>query len=462
MYIYMAEEIKNADERMATDGIWGLMFRMALPSIIAQIINILYNIVDRMYIGHIPEAGSTALTGVGVTFAIITFVSAFSAFVGSGGAPLAAISMGKKDRQNAERILGNGVCLLIIFTCIIMTFFYMCEKPFLYMFGASDATYPYASEYIRIYLVGTIFVQLALGLNPYIICQGRAKTAMLSVLVGAVTNIILDPIFIFVFDMGVRGAALATVISQFLSAIWVVTFLASGKSSIRIRPENIRLRADVTKQIFALGLSPFIMSATECLISLVLNRGLQKYGGDIYVGTLTIMQSVMMFIFAPVQGFTQGVQPILSYNFGAGLFVRVKKAYRRLIGISMLFTCVMTLTTMLFPTFYASMFTEDVEVISLVGECMPVFMSGMLIFGIQSGVQPTFISMGQAKLSIFIAVLRKLILLIPLAIILPHFFGVMGIYYAEPISDVISASTAAALFALNIKKMMTKEYLQSL
>ncbi|MCI8307510.1 MAG: MATE family efflux transporter [Lachnospiraceae bacterium] len=457
----MANGAAGSEERMATDGIWGLMFRMALPAIIAQVINILYNIVDRMYIGHIPGAGSTALTGVGVTFAIVTFVSAFSAFVGSGGAPLAAISMGKGDKKNAERILGNGVCLLIIFTCIIMAFFYSFEKPFLYMFGASDATYPYASEYIKIYLAGTIFVEFALGLNPYIICQGKSKTAMLSVLIGAIINIALDPLFIFVFDMGVKGAALATVISQFFSAVWVVAFLAGRKSSLRIRPNHIRLRLDVTKQIFALGLSPFIMSATECLISLVLNRGLQKYGGDIYVGTLTIMQSVMMLIFAPVQGFTQGVQPILSYNFGAGLFARVKKTYKRLIGLSFSFTSVLTLTTMLFPTFYASMFTEDDKVIRLVGECMPVFMAGMLVFGIQSGIQPTFISMGQAKLSIFIAVLRKLILLIPLAIILPHFFGVMGIYYAEPISDVLSASTAAALFALNIKKMMTQEYLQS-
>ncbi len=451
----------GSEERMATDGIWGLMFRMAFPAIIAQVINILYNIVDRMYIGHIPGAGSTALTGVGVTFAIVTFVSAFSAFVGSGGAPLAAISMGKGDKKNAERILGNGVCLLIIFTLIIMAFFYSFEKPFMYMFGASDATYPYASEYIKIYLAGTIFVELALGLNPYIICQGKSKTAMLSVLIGAVINIALDPLFIFVFDMGVKGAALATVISQFFSAVWVVAFLWGKKSSLRIKPHYIRLKLDVTKQIFALGLSPFIMSATECLISLVLNRGLQKYGGDIYVGTLTIMQSVMMLIFAPVQGFTQGVQPILSYNFGAGLFERVKKTYKRLIGLSFSFTSVLTLTTMLFPSFYASMFTEDDKVIGLVAECMPVFMAGMLVFGIQSGIQPTFISMGQAKLSIFIAVLRKLILLIPLAIILPHFFGVMGIYYAEPISDVLSASTATVLFALNIKKMMTKEYLQS-
>lgn len=457
----MDSGVANSEERMAADGIWGLMFKMALPAIIAQVINILYNIVDRMYIGHIPDAGSTALTGVGVTFAIVTFVSAFSAFVGSGGAPLAAISMGKGEKKNAEKILGNGVCLLIIFTLIIMAFFYTFEKPFLYMFGASDATYPYASAYIKIYLAGTIFVEFAMGLNPYIICQGKPKTAMLSVLIGAVINIALDPLFIFVFGMGVRGAALATVISQFFSAAWVATFLAGKKSSLRIKPENIRLEPYVVKQIFALGLSPFIMSATECLISLVLNRGLQKYGGDNYVGTLTIMQSVMMLIFAPVQGFTQGVQPILSYNFGAGLFGRVKKTYRRLIGLSFSFTSVLTLTTILWPAFYASLFTNDDNVTRLVAECMPVFMCGMLVFGIQSGIQPTFISMGQARISIFIAVLRKLILLIPLAIILPHFFGVMGIYYAEPISDITSATTAAVLFVLNIKKMMTKEYLES-
>ena len=447
------------ESRMGTERIGRLMGSMAVPSIIAQIINILYNIVDRIYIGHIPGVGAAALTGVGITFPIITLISAFSAFVGMGGAPLAAIWMGKGDRKHAEKILGSGACLLVIFTIVLMAVFYLFQKPFLYMFGASDATIGYSLDYMSIYLLGTLFVELALGLNPFIISQGRSRIAMISIVIGAVVNIALDPLFIFVFGWGVKGAAIATVLSQAVSAAWNVNFLMGKKSSLRLSFCNIRPDFRIMGQICSLGISPFIMRATESLISIVLNRGLQMYGGDLYVGSLTIMQSVLQLFSAPLTGFTQGVQPIISYNYGAGKFDRVKKLYRSMIAVSFTISFVANMTAMCFPALYASLFTNDEELIGLVSRVMPVFLFGMLFFGLQNGIQPTFLALGQAKISLFIAMFRKVILLVPLALVLPRFFGVMGIYYAEPVSDIISAATACILFALNIKKILSKEYL---
>lgn len=454
--------MQDKEQRMATEKIGKLMLGMAVPSIVAQIINILYSIVDRIYIGHIEGVGMEALTGVGVTFPIVTLVSAFSAFVGAGGAPLAAIWLGKGDRKRAEKILGNGVTMLLFFTVALMIFFYLFQRPLLYVFGASDATIGYAVDYMTIYLMGTVFVELALGLNAFIISQGRSRTAMIAVLIGAAANIILDPIFIFVLHMGVKGAARATVISQALSALWTVGFLISKKSSLTIKREAMKPDFSVIGRVMALGISPFIMRATESLISIVLNSGLQRYGGDLYVGSLTIMQSVMQMYAAPLGGFTQGVQPIISYNFGAGNFERVKKLYRVMICVCFLFAAGATILVILYPAFFAGLFTNDVRLIHLVEEMMPIFMCGMLVFGIQQGIQPAFLALGQAKISLFIAVFRKVILLIPLALILPLRFGVMGIYYAEPVSDILSATTAAVLFLTHIKKILSKEALQKI
>ena len=454
--------VTDKEQRMATEGIGRLMLSMAIPSVVAQVINILYNIVDRIYIGHIEGVGMEALTGVGVTFPIITLISAFSAFVGAGGAPLASIWLGKGDRKRAEKILGNGVSLLILFTIFLMLLFYLFQTPLLYLFGASDATIGYASAYINIYLLGTIFVELALGLNTFIISQGQSKVAMAAVLIGAVANITLDPVFIFGLKMGVRGAAYATVISQALSALWTVGFLVGPKSSLTIRLWALKPELRTIGSVMALGVSPFIMRATESLISIVLNNGLQRYGGDIYVGSLTIMQSVMQMYSAPLGGFTQGVQPIISYNFGAGNFDRVRKLYRWMIGISFGAAAGATLLTMIFPGFFAGMFTNDENLVALVQQVMPLFVCGMLVFGLQQGIQPTFLALGQAKISLFIAIFRKVILLIPLALILPLKFGVMGIYYAEPISDVTSATVATILFLANIKKIVSKETLQKI
>ena len=455
----MAAATMTREERMATQPVGKLMASMTLPAILAQIINILYSIIDRIYIGHMEGVGANALTGVGVTFCITVFISAFSAFISNGAAPLAAIWLGKGDREHAEKILGNSVSFLLICTAALMAFFYAFQRPLLYMFGASDATIGYAVDYLSIYLVGTLFVELALGLNAFIICQSQPRIAMFSVLIGAIANIILDPIFIFGLHMGVKGAAVATVISQGLSAAWVMSFLLGKKSSLKIRRSCMRLEGRILGSVFSLGISPFIMNATESFISIVLNHGLQAYGGDLHVGSLTIMQSIMQLFSAPINGFTQGMTPIVSYNYGARNFDRVKLLYRWMIGMCFGFRMISTATAMLLPRFYAGFFTNETELVALVGEVMPVFMAGMLVFGLQNGIQPTFLALGQAKVSLFIAVLRKIILLIPLAVILPHFMGVMGVYWAEPISDTLSAATASVLFLLNIKKILSEESL---
>lgn len=453
---------QSREDKLGTMPIPKLMLSLTIPSVIAQLINVLYNIVDRMYIGHIKEVGSVALTGVGVTFPIIMLISAFSAFVGAGGAPLAAIALGKGDRERAEKILGNGVTVLISFSVILTIVFMIFKEPLLFMFGASDQTIAYANSYITIYLIGTVFVQAALGLNPFISSQGQAKVAMLSILIGAVINIILDPIFIFGLHMGVRGAALATVVSQACSAVWVVRFLTSKKSAVRIRIPMLRPDVHIIAGVMALGISPFIMQATESAINIVLNRGLQTYGGDLYVGSMTILQSVMQLFVIPIQGFTQGVQPIISFNFGARKFDRVKKTYTLAIICSIAVATVFCILAVTCPTTLAGIFTSDRDLIALVGKVMPIFMSGIWIFGIQMGCQMTFMGLGQAKISLFLALLRKVILLIPLAIVLPKFFGVIGIYYAEPISDITSALTAGTIFLLVRNKIVSEEALKKL
>lgn len=450
------------DTRLGTESIPKLMFQLAVPSVVAQLINVLYNIVDRIYIGRIPEVGYLALTGVGVTFPILTLISAFSSFVGAGGAPLAAISLGKGEHKRAEQILGNSFSMLLIFSVALTMIFQLSKEPLLYMFGASDNTIGYAVDYITIYLWGTIFVQIALGLNLFITSQGQARTAMLSVLIGAVINIILDPICIFVLDMGVQGAAIATVFSQAVSAAWVLHFLYSKKSSIRIRSCYMKLSGKIVKSISMLGVSPFIMSATESAISIVLNHGLQTYGGDLYVGSMTILQSVMQLLSIPIGGFTQGVQPIISYNFGAEKFDRVKKTAKLLISFTFLLSFSFTLLTLLFPGAFGALFTSQMELLDLVKKVMPIYMFGMLIFGLQNGCQSIFLGLGQAKISIFLALLRKVFLLIPLAIILPRFFGVMGIYYSEPIADITSATTAIILFLVSIRKILSADALKKL
>lgn len=449
--------MERNDERLGSAPLGRLMVSMALPAVAAQVINVLYNIVDRIYIGHIAGYGELALTGVGVTAPILMVISAFSAFAGMGGAPQASIQLGKKNYEGAEKILGSSVAMLLLFSVVLTVVFQVFKTPILYAFGASDNTIVYAREYITIYLVGTVFVQFALGLNTYISGQGNAKIAMLSVLLGAVTNIILDPILIFGFHMGVRGAALATIISQALSAVWVLRFLTSPKSVIRIRRKFIRLDPKTVLGIGALGISPFIMQSTESLVMITLNTGLQKYGGDLYVGTMSIMASVMQLITIPVQGVAQGVQPIMSYNYGAGNLKRVKDTFWRMVLVCLAGTLLFAGIAVLRPEFYARLFSSNEELTMLTCRYMPVYFLGITIFGIQMACQTTFLALGQAKVSLVIALLRKIVLLVPLAIVLPRFMGVDGVYRAEPIADFTSVAVTMILFFVTAKKILAGE-----
>lgn len=448
--------VKN-DERLGSAPLGRLMVSMALPAVAAQVINVLYNIVDRIYIGHIPGYGELALTGVGVTAPILMVISAFSAFAGMGGAPQASIQLGKKNYEGAEKILGTSVAMLLLFSVVLTVVFQAFKTPILYAFGASDNTIVHAREYITIYLTGTVFVQFALGLNTYISGQGNAKIAMLSVLLGAVTNIILDPVLIFGFHMGVRGAALATVISQALSAAWVLRFLTGSNSVIRIRRKQIRLDKKTVLGIGALGISPFIMQSTESLVMITLNTGLQKYGGDMYVGTMSIMASVMQLITIPVQGVAQGVQPIMSYNYGAGNLKRVKDTFLRMVLVCLAGTMVFAGIAVLRPEFYARLFSSNEELTMLTCRYMPVYFLGITIFGIQMGCQTTFLALGQAKVSLVIALLRKIVLLVPLAVLLPRFMGVDGVYRAEPVADFTSVAVTMLLFFFTARKILSGE-----
>lgn len=439
------------DEKLGTAPLGRLMLSLALPTVLAQLINVLYNIVDRIYIGHMQGDGNLALTGVGVTLPIITLIAAFSAFAGAGGAPLAAIELGKKDERKASLIMGNSAWLLVFFSIVLTIGFLIFKIPILHAFGASSKTITYANDYITIYLLGTIFVQLALGLNAFISGQGAAKAAMLSVLIGAVINIVLDPIFIFALHLGVRGAALATVISQFVSAVWVVSFLKSKRSVLYLK--LVRPDKSLILKIAALGIAPFVMQSTESLVTITFNTGLQRYGGDLYVGSMSILMSIMQLIVIPVNGITQGVQPIVSYNYGAGNRLRVKETVIRLISACLLGTLILAGVAIFCPGIYASMFTNDAELVALTCRIMPIFFLGIAIFGIQAACQSTFLALGQAKVSLFIAMLRKIILLIPLALILPKFLGVKGIYVAEPVSDVISVIVTSVLCVITLKRI---------
>ena len=447
----------NNEKKLGTEKIGKLMLSMGVPTLAAQLINLLYNIVDRIYIGHIPNVGADALTGLGLAMPVIMIISAFSMLLGAGGAPLAGIDMGRGDMKSAEKIIGSCAGALVICSVILTAVFAVFEKPLLYLIGASDVTLPYAVKYLSIYLCGTLFVQLTLGLNLFLTAQGKAKTAMLSVLIGAVINIILDPVLIFALDMGIGGAALATVFSQFCSCVWVVKSLTGKKTALRIKKENLKPDPAVLKRITALGISPFIMQSTESLISIVLNSSLQKYGGDLYVGSLTILQSVMQLISVPINGFTQGIQPILSYNFGAGNIERVKKVSQRIMLCTVSVSGLLALTAVLFPKAFVGVFTSDGALAELSAKVLPVFVFGMLVFGLQMGSQTIFLGLGQAKLSLFAALLRKVILLTPLALILPAVTqNVMGIYYAEPIADITAALICFTMLLLNYKKILSR------
>ena len=444
---------------METGSIPRLLAQLAVPAVVAQVINLLYNIVDRIYIGHIPGIGAAALTGVGLFSPILMLLNAFAMLVGSGGAPRAAIAMGKKDNALAEKILGNCFTLLVGLSIILTIVFYVSAPTLLRLFGASDVTLTYASDYARIYILGSFFVLIVLGMNTFITTQGFARISMMTTVIGAVINIILDPIFIFVLGMGVKGAALATVLSQAVGAVWILRFLTGKKTILRLKRSNMHLELKVFGPCLALGISTFVMLSTESLLSISFTSSLSRFGGDVAVGAMTIITSISQLVSLPLQGICQGGQPIISYNFGAGQFDRVRQTIRRMIAITFTAAFVYVVFAMLRPALFAGLFTTDPELIVIVEKVLPVYIAGMAIFGLQSGVQSSFLGLGQAKISLFIALLRKVILLIPLALILPHFFGVMGVYYAEPIADVCSVITAVTLFLCNIRKILSTETL---
>lgn len=449
----------NREERLATGKMLPLIFSMSLPAIVAQLINLLYSIVDRIYIGHIPDIGSDALAGIGLTSSIIILISSFAQFVSGGGAPRAAIALGSGDRERAEKILSNGFSLLLFFTVLCIGITYAVKTPVLYAIGASETTFVYASQYLDVYLIGTFFVQVTVGLNTFITAQGRSGIAMMSVLIGAVINIALDPVFIFALDMGVAGAALATVIAQGVSALWVLVFLFSKRrATLTIRPRFMLPDIRIIGSILSLGIAPFVMASTESFVGFVLNSGLKNYGGDIYVSALTVMQSAMQMVSIPLSGFTQGITPIISYNYGAKNKGRIKEAIRISFAVMVSFNFVLIMTMILFPRAVAAVFASDPELIEVVGSVMPMFLAGMTIFGFQRACQNTFVALGQAKISLFIALLRKIILLIPLALILPHFVRpqVHGVYLAEPIADAFAAITCTVIFIFVIRKVMRR------
>ncbi len=448
----------DTKEMLGSAPIGKLLFKLAVPTVIAQLINMLYNVVDRIYIGHMPGNGNLALTGVGVCMPVIMIVSAFAALVSAGGAPRASIFMGQKDMERAEKALGGCFGLQIIVSAVLTAVLLIWNRDFLLAFGASDQTIEYATAYMRVYALGTVFVQLTLGMNAFITAQGFTKISMVSVIVGAVSNIILDPIFIYALDMGVRGAALATILSQALSCAWVLLFLCGKRTMLKLKPKYFIPSPKIVLPCIALGTASFIMQASDSVISVCFNSSLLKYGGDIAVGAMTILSSVMQFAMLPPLGIAQGAQPILSYNYGAKNTARVKQAYKLLLKICLLYSVVVWAAVMLFPGAFVSIFTPEAELIAFASRMLRIYYCGMILFGIQIACQMTFVSLGNAGSSVLVAVVRKFVLLLPLIYIMPNLVSnkTVGVYMAEPIADVIAVTFTAILFAFQFKKALGK------
>lgn len=443
---------------LGTAPVGKLLFKLALPTIVAQLINMLYNVVDRIYIGHIPEEGSLALTGVGVCMPVIMIISAFAALISSGGAPRASIHMGKGDKETAEKILGGCFAVQLMISATLTAVLLIWGRDLLLLFGASENTITYAAEYMGIYAVGTVCVQLTLGMGAFITAQGFAKTGMLTVLLGAVTNIVLDPVFIFGLDMGVRGAALATVISQAVSCTWVLSFLLSKRTYLKLKLKNMKVEPKIVFPCLALGLSAFIMQSTESVIAVCFNSSLLRYGGDIAVGAMTILTSVMQFAMLPMQGIAQGAQPISSYNFGAKNAERVKKTFKLLLVCCLVYSFTVWGAIMLFPRAFAGIFTSETVLLEFTAKALRIYCGVLCLFGIQIACQMTFVSTGNAVCSIIVAIVRKFVLLIPMIYLMPNLLAdkTMAVYLAEPVTDVIAVTFTAILFTFQFRKALKK------
>lgn len=450
--------MQNDKNFLGTAPIGKLLLKLSIPTVIAQLINMLYNVVDRIYIGHIPGEGSLALTGVGVCMPIIMIVTAFAALISSGGAPRASICMGKQDNKSAEQILGNCFSLQIVVSIVLTVVLLIWNKDLLMAFGASKNTLGYATDYMRIYALGTLFVQLTLGMNAFITAQGFTTTSMVSVLIGAICNITLDPVFIFVFNMGVKGAALATVLSQAISTIWVVVFLSGKKTQLHLRKKYMGLKPKVFLPCVALGLATFIMQASESVVTVCFNSSLLHYGGDIAVGAMTILTSVMQFAMLPLQGIAQGSQPIASYNYGAKNADRVKKTFRLLVITCLTYSTLLWAAVQIIPKVFVSIFTSDAKLVAFTAPMLKIYLGGLFLFGIQIACQITFTSLGKAVNSIIVAVVRKFVLLLPLIYIMPHVVSnlTIGVYMAEPIADIIAVLFTSVLFTFQFKKALAQ------
>ena len=449
---------QGVKQDMGSGSIPKLMMNLAIPAVVAQLINMLYNIVDRIYIGHIPEAGASALTGVGLFLPILMMINAFAMLAGSGGAPRAAIAMGKNDREGAQKILGNCFSVLMIFAVILTIGFYIFAPQLLRLFGASDVTLPYALSYARIYILGTVFVMIVMGMNPFITTQGFAKFSMITTVMGAVCNIVLDPVLIFVLKMGVQGAAVATVISQAVSAVWVLFFLRGPKTMLRLTAPNMKLVPQVIFPCLALGISTFVMLSTESILNISFNSSLSRFGGDVAVGAMTIISSCSQLVTLPLQGICQGGQPIMSYNFGAGNKTRVKQAFRCQFLACTGYATVMWLLLLFIPQVFSGIFSSDSSLVDYTVWAMRIYMAGIFSTGIQISCQQTFMALGQARISLLMACLRKLVLLIPLIFILPHIFTdpVFGVFVAEPVSDIIAASVTGTMLFTRLNGILER------
>ena len=450
--------MNNMTKNLGDGSIPKLMASLAIPAVVAQVVNLLYNIVDRIYIGHIPGIGANALTGVGLFTPILMLINAFAMLAGSGGAPRAAIYMGKKDNDTAEKIVGNCFTFILACAVVLTAVFYVTAPQLLKWFGASDATLPYALSYARIYVLGSIFVLIVMGMNLFITTQGFAKISMMTTVIGAVINIVLDPIFIFVLNMGVRGASLATVLSQAVGAVWIMHFLTGNKTTLRLRKCNLRLNGKIIGPCLALGISTFVMLSTESILSISFTSSLSKYGGDIAVGAMTIITSTSQLILMPLQGICQGGQPIISFNYGAKNNDRVKKAFFTQFKACVIFTCVSWVIMMLVPQIFAGMFTSNKELVNYTAWALRIYMAGIFAMGFQISCQQSFMALGQAKVSLIMACLRKLILLIPLIFILPVFIEnkVFAVFLAEPISDCIAAAVTTIVFMVKFDRILNK------
>lgn len=435
------------------------ILRLAVPMIFAQLINVLYNIVDRIYIGHIPDASTQALTGIGLALPIITIISAFANLFGSGGAPLFSMARGAGEEEKAKKIMGNSFSMLLLSGVLLAVICFLFKRPLLHLFGASELSYPYADAYISIYLIGTVFVMISLGMNPFINAQGFSLMGMLTVAIGAVFNLILDPIFIFVLDMNVKGAALATIISQFVSAVWVLFFLTGKKAILPLKRKDMKLEKALVKSITNLGLSGFMMSFTTGAVQIACNATLARYGGDLYIGIMTVINSVREIITLPVLGLTYGSQPVLSFNYGAKKYDRIKTAIKFVTCLCVGFLLFMWGLLLAFPNFFIHLFNSDPALLEKGVPAMHLYFFGIFMMALQFAGQSTFVALGKAKQAVFFSIFRKIIIVVPLTFLLPMIgnLGTDGVFMAEPISNFIGGLACYATMIFTVWRKLGKE-----